>query len=393
MKILFILEGDLDVRNWSGTTLSLYNVLSDHGMKVSPLEIHLPKYIRAINKWKRKVSNRSGDLSRGRLCMDYRRNRIQKALCQDDFDAIFCVGSIDASAIPENCGIPVYYYTDGTMAIMKGYYSEFSNWDFQTLKDAEDAELIAATNAQKTGGGILATSQWAADSFIRDYGVKRSSVYVVRIGGNHMKEYKSSDINRIISDRIQNIKSMLRILFVGVDWERKGGPDFLELCRMLKKKGIHYHADIAGCTPEIPNELKTDVEVHGFLSKANPAQKKILDALYQHAHFFILPTHAECTAVVFCESSAYALPSLSYQTGGLGSIIENGTNGFLFPLNNPVNMSDWVNFILMLQASPKKYRQLCLSSYDFANHELTWKSVGNKIVKIITERGTHAQQS
>lgn len=186
---------------------------------------------------------------------------------------------------------------------------------------------------------------------------------------------------------------MLRILFVGVDWERKGGPDFLELCRMLKKKGIHYHADIAGCTPEIPNELKTDVEVHGFLSKANPAQKKILDALYQNAHFFILPTHAECTAVVFCESSAYALPSLSYQTGGLGSIIENGTNGFLFPLNNPVNMSDWVNFILMLQASPKKYRQLCLSSYDFANHELTWKSVGNKIVKIITERGTHAQQS
>ena len=83
-----------------------------------------------------------------------------------------------------------------------------------------------------------------------------------------------------------------------MDWERKGGPDFLELCRMLKKKGIHYHADIAGCTPEIPNELKTDVEVHGFLSKANPAQKKILDALYQHTHFFILPTHAECTAVV-----------------------------------------------------------------------------------------------
>ncbi len=56
MKILFVLEGNLDVRNWSGTTLSLYDILSDYGMKVSPLEIHLPKYIRAINKWKRKVS-------------------------------------------------------------------------------------------------------------------------------------------------------------------------------------------------------------------------------------------------------------------------------------------------------------------------------------------------
>lgn len=152
MKILFILEGNLDVRNWSGTTLSLYDILADYGMKVSPLEIHLPKYIRAINKWKRKVSNRPGDLSLGRLCIDYRRKLIQKALCQDDFDAIFCVGSIDASAIPENSGIPVYYYTDGTMAIMKGYYSEFSSWDSQTLKDAEDAELLAAVNMQKTGG-------------------------------------------------------------------------------------------------------------------------------------------------------------------------------------------------------------------------------------------------
>lgn len=56
-------------------------------------------------------------------------------------------------------------------------------------------------------------------------------------------------------------------------------------------------------------------------------------------------------------------------------------------------MSDWVNLIMILQASPEKYRQLCLSSFDFANHELTWNSVGNKIVKIITERGANAQKS
>ena len=154
---------------------------------------------------------------------------------------------------------------------------------------------------RKKLGGILAASQWAADSFIHDYGVKRNSVHVVRIGANHMKAFKLSDVNRIISERIQNIRNTLRILFVGVDWERKGGPDFLELCRMLKRNGIHYHADIVGCTPKIPSDLKTDVEVHGFLSKANPVQKRILDALYQHAHFFILPTHAECVGVVFCE--------------------------------------------------------------------------------------------
>lgn len=50
------------------------------------------------------------------------------------------------------------------MAIMKGYYSEFSNWDSQTLKDAEDAELLAAANAQKTGG--YTSSQSVGSRFI-----------------------------------------------------------------------------------------------------------------------------------------------------------------------------------------------------------------------------------
>lgn len=89
MKVLFVLEGNLDVRNRSGTTLSLYKILTDHGMQVIPLEIHLLIYIRAINKWKRKVLNRCGELSRSKLCMNYRRNLIRKALHDDDFDAIF----------------------------------------------------------------------------------------------------------------------------------------------------------------------------------------------------------------------------------------------------------------------------------------------------------------
>lgn len=54
MKILFILEGNLDVRNWSGTTLSLYDVLSDYGMKVSPWKFTYPNIFEPLINGKEK---------------------------------------------------------------------------------------------------------------------------------------------------------------------------------------------------------------------------------------------------------------------------------------------------------------------------------------------------
>lgn len=258
---------------------------------------------------------------------------------------------------------------------MKGYYTEYSSWDSKTLADAENAGLAAAITAQEKGSIFVAT-QWVAKSFMHDYGVNPSVIQVVRIGSNHMPKITEAEMNHLIANRIKNLSDVLNILFVGVDWERKGGHDFLELCKILKEKKICYYADIVGCTPEIPGELKENIDAHGFLSKADPVQKEELDSLYRNSHFFILPTHAECAGVVFCESSAYALPSLSYETGGLNSIIENGINGQLFPLREDRDIEDWVNWILNLRGNSEKYKQICLSSYKFANKELTWKSVG-----------------
>lgn len=54
MKILFLCEGSLDISNWSGTTLSLYQIIKKYA-DVNIIEFKLPFILRAENKFLRKI--------------------------------------------------------------------------------------------------------------------------------------------------------------------------------------------------------------------------------------------------------------------------------------------------------------------------------------------------
>ena len=180
------------------------------------------------------------------------------------------------------------------------------------------------------------------------------------------------------------------MLFVGVAFDRKGGKDFLDLCKLLKDNRISFHGDIAGCTPVIPDELKDVITVHGFLSKDNPAAKSKLESLYSKAHFFVLPTHAECTAVVFCESSSFALPSLCYDTGGCSSVVLQEESGHLFSLGNEIDMESWLSYIVSLQNDSDRYKELCESAYKTYKEKLNWHVIGRMMADIM-KRGASSK--
>ena len=101
----------------------------------------------------------------------------------------------------------------------------------------------------------------------------------------------------------------------------------LNLTKELMKRGVNnLKVCIVGCAPDIPDELKSAVTIYKQLNYDVPEDKIIFDRLYASAHFFVLPTHAECAGVVFCESSNRGLPSISYSTGSVPSIIKDGRN-------------------------------------------------------------------
>lgn len=170
MKILFLCEGKLNVRNWSGTSWSLYKCLKKY-FNVKVLEFSIPLFHRIINKVLRCSKMRKGDLLRRKGLIEWRKKLIEEALKEEKFDAIFSVGAIAAASIPKNINIPVYYYTDGTFAVMKNYYGNFSSWDEQSEQDAIYTEIWANKNVSLSGGKAFFSSEWAARSACEDYGL------------------------------------------------------------------------------------------------------------------------------------------------------------------------------------------------------------------------------
>lgn len=378
MRVLFLCEGSLDISNWSGTTLSLYQIIKKYA-EVHVVEFKLPFILRVENKFRRKIGGIEGDLLRYPRIMNWRKRLIENALRKENYDCIFSVGSVSAAAIPDAVNIPVYFYTDATFRIMNGYYGNFSAWDKKSKYYAELYEQKAADIVSTSGGKAFVSSEWAAKSMINDYHVPAGQVEVLKIGPNGLATLSETEIKEIIQKKVNSISAQIRLLFVGVDFERKGGKDFLQLCQIMHREGISYHADIVGCNPAIPDEIRNDITVHGFLSKKDAKNKEKIVNLYKNAHFFVLPTHAECTAVVFCESSSYGLPSLCYDTGGCSSIITNNKNGQVFKMGQEINMKPWVDFICKITADKSAYEKLCKTSYDVYKNGLNWDIIGEKM--------------
>tara|TARA_Y100000296_G_scaffold37900_1_gene43847 strand:- start:6347 stop:7480 length:1134 start_codon:yes stop_codon:yes gene_type:complete len=121
-----------------------------------------------------------------------------------------------------------------------------------------------------------------------------------------------------------------RILFVGKDWERKGGPEVVEMFRYLR--GVYPTAtlDIVGCTPSVGDV--SGISIHGFLDKRNSEHSALLDRIYERVNVFLMPSSWESTGIVYFEAMQRSLPVImirgqgrEYLFDGIARIAENAT--------------------------------------------------------------------
>jgi glycosyltransferase involved in cell wall biosynthesis len=204
-------------------------------------------------------------------------------------------------------------------------------------------------------------------------------VKVVPFGAN-MEIFRTKDevVKLINSMQINNCN----LLFIGVNWERKGGNIALETTKILHKKGIDVHLDFVGIK-DCPVEFPDYVTNHGFISKSTEEGKRKLNDLFEKASFFILPTLNDCFGIVFCEASSYGIPSLATNTGGVPSAVINDVNGKLFELSD--NAEKYAEYIEKTLADFENYKKLCTSSFEEYENRLNWDIAGKKIIELINE--------
>ena len=259
---------------------------------------------------------------------------------------------------------PIIFVSDATFASISSIYSDFAKMPQWLRADADKIERVALNRSQR----MLFSSDWAKNSAIVDYGVAPEAASVMPLGPNLGRD----TIDRFKSSKYADFQSAVRLLFIGADWDRKGGPIVMEIKSELDSRGIPCELFLVGNSPA---NLRTGNGIHVFgrLDKSDEGQLQTLCRLYELAHFFVLPTTAEAYGVVFSEAQAFGCPSLTYAVGGTATAVLDGITGFTLPLT--ATAKDFAERISSLVHDPRQYEQMstnCRTRYLEEANWTTW---------------------
>ncbi|MEO1275768.1 MAG: glycosyltransferase family 4 protein, partial [Pseudomonadota bacterium] len=317
------LEGDArDPRSWSGTPSYRSRALENHWAGVSYIGPVEPRILPVLNKLARLQRRWTGiNLlpSQSPLALRAYGRILGRALAEHRPQAVIApAGSALVAALETD--LPVIYSSDATVRVMLGYYGHFSDLSPATLARVEALEQRAIDRADL----LLYPTAWAAQSAIDDYGADPGKVHILPYGAN-MRELPGAD-----AALRPRLPGPLRLLFVGVDWVRKGGPIAVAALAALRRGGVEAQMTVVGCIPP-PDVSREGLTVIPFLDKNDPGQARHLSRLYGDADLLFVPTRSECYGIVFCEAAAHGVPSISTATGGVPGVILEGVTGHLLP--------------------------------------------------------------
>ncbi|MEO8971539.1 MAG: glycosyltransferase family 4 protein [Ktedonobacteraceae bacterium] len=294
------------------------------------------------------------------------------------FDVIVAAASTSEVAFVET-DIPIVLVEDATFAILHNYYPQYSNLPKSVVREMNKLSDTAINKASL----LIYSSSWAAQSAIEDYGAKREKVHVVPMGANiDAAPAKERILSKKNSDRC-------RLLFIGFDWQRKGGDIAFETLLKLEEMGIPTELIVCGCVPPA-SRRHPHMKIIPFLDKNDPAQNREFEQLYLTSHFLLLPTRNECFGIVFCEANAFGLPVITTATGGTPEAVKDGENGCLLPFD--ARGDAYAKIIAEMFHDEQRYNAMVQSSRAAFDTRLNWDAWGISVATYIQEIVTREAQ-
>jgi glycosyltransferase involved in cell wall biosynthesis len=377
MKIGFAGRWDpLDKAAWSGTYFHSYQAIK----KYYPVETFFykwPWHVRErliLHKQFQKIVHKKAAVEYLKGYAKYFSEQLEKELLKRKVDILFVPAAPQLIAYCKT-NIPVIYMTDATFFQLQGYYPLFRDIASYNINQGIALDKRVFENAAH----CMVASEWTKQSAIKDYHIPAEKITVAPLGAN-------LDTIPALHEIKKEKNKTCRLLFIGVEWERKGGQISLDTFYALQRSGIAVELTIIGCLP--PVEINDrNVTVIPFINKHNTEEAAQLYHIIRSSDFLLLPTRAECAGVVFCEASAYGVPSITTNTGGVRTYVEDGVNGFALPL--AATAADYAGKIQALFANEEAFQQLCISSRKKYEEELNWDNWGktfNNVAQKIMNR-------
>lgn len=253
-------------------------------------------------------------------------------------------------------GIPHFVYTDHTVLASLAY----PGIDPGVLYSEEWTHL--ETKIYKNASIVFTRSHNISQSLTEQYGIHPEKVVCVYAGSNA----------KIFTENLSNDKySNKNILFVGIDWLRKGGPLLIEAFEHILKTFPDAQLTIVGAEPELDNPR---IQVVGNIP---------IDQVHNHykkASIFCLPTLFEPFGIAFVEALSHSLPIIATNIGAVPDFVIDGKNGYLI---HPNDVESLVKALLKLLEDPEKCQAFGAQGRLLAEARYNWHSVGKAIRKNI----------
>lgn len=380
MKVAYITIADpASVSAWSGTNHGIFRALSmQKGVEVIPVGPLSSAHVwvskakalahRALTPGRRYLWTRDPRLLRG-----YARHA-SELLRDIDHDIVFSPGTEPLAFLETDK--PVVSWSDAPFAAMVGYYPWYSNLCSPTLREGAEVDTRALSRCDLA----IYSSQWACDSAVSRHGADPAKLRVIPFGANLSSDVTDENLPLLIESRMQ---SPWRFLLVAVEWHRKGADIVLEVVKELNRRGYPSGMIVAGVQPsKLQQPLPECLKLAGFFDKNTEEGRRGLRDLYRAATFYFMPSRAEATAIVYCEANSFGVPCLASKTGGTPSLIEDGVNGWCFPLDAQVG--DYADRIISVMAGGE-YPQWARNALRISRERLNWASSGARLCAALAE--------
>ena len=370
-RVLYACTQDpLDVGNWSGTIHHMYKALDEAFESVEPWLIPntpRPFYERSQARLTRRLYHAldvpDAEFWFAKACGRF----IAERLKDEPFDAVVSHAPRVFGFLPGDT--PAFAFSDAVFPNLLNYYPGFDRVRPRTLRESLETERLGIARCRR----FFVSSEWARAATMEAFGTPADRVIVMPLGAN-LEQLDPSSLSATIRGRLDG---PCRLLFLGVDWRRKGGDLAVEAARILNERGTPTELFIVGCDPPPATASLPFVKPIGFLDKRKDDERQKLIALLDASRFLIMPSRAEAYGIAVAEAYCRAVPAIAADTGGLGSLVHDGTTGFLVPYD--AGGAAYAEAILRVFKDDDAYEAMCAAAYQAARDEFNWSVVGERM--------------
>jgi glycosyltransferase involved in cell wall biosynthesis len=210
---------------------------------------------------------------------------------------------------------------------------------------------------------VLTAGAQAAESVVSEYGLDASRVRAIGGGVN----FDPLPMRLAVWDEPT-------IIWVGLDWERKGGDLLLQAFEQLRQEFPDAKLLMVGAGER---DRQENVE---FLPPIYDRDQ--LAELYRRASVFAHPARHEPYGLVVQEAMAFGLPCVVSDVGALPSIVSDGESGYVVPVGDTQAL---VHAVATLLRDRRTRVQLGSRGRARVESEFTWTAVAARMVDAVTD--------